>query len=147
MFNIKNFANTKDKKRLLSNFFSLSSLQVASYIFPLITLPYLVRVLGPSKYGLVAFAQAFIGYFQILTNYGFGLSATREISIHRDNEEKVAEIFSSVLTIQLLLALISFIIMFAIVFIFKKFSKDWLLYFFSLYLFLNFLPYFRYCLL
>ena len=131
MFNIKNFANTKDKKRLLSNFFSLSSLQVASYIFPLITLPYLVRVLGPSKYGLVAFAQAFIGYFQILTNYGFGLSATREISIHRDNEEKVAEIFSSVLTIQLLLALISFIIMFAIVFIFKKFSKDWLLYFFS----------------
>ena len=131
MFNIKNFVNTKDKKRLVGNFFSLSFLQIANYIFPLITLPYLVRVLGPSKYGLVAFAQAFVGYFQVLTNYGFGLSATKEISIHRDNEEKVSEVFSSVIAIQLFLAVLSFIIMLAIVFIFKKFSKDWLLYFFS----------------
>jgi PST family polysaccharide transporter len=131
MFNIKNLTNNKDKKRLFSNFFSLSFLQVASYIFPLITLPYLVRVLGPSKYGLVAFAQAFAGYFQIITNYGFIFSATREVSINRDNKDKISEIFSSVIAIQLFLAALSFIIMLAVVFIFKKFSKDWLLYFFS----------------
>ncbi|MGB9756013.1 MAG: flippase [Desulfurella sp.] len=131
MFSIKSLTNTQDKKRLLSNFFSLSSLQVANYILPLITLPYLVRVLGPSKYGLVAFAQAFVGYFQVLTNYGFNLSATREISIHRENQEKVSEIFSSVITIQMLFAVLSFIVMLAIVFAFKKFSKYWLLYFFT----------------
>ncbi|MEO1785334.1 flippase [Thermodesulfobium sp. 4217-1] len=131
MFSIKSLTNTQDKKRLLSNFFSLYSLQVANYIFPLITLPYLVRVLGPSKYGLVAFAQAFVGYFQVFTNYGFNLSATREISIHRENQEKVSEIFSSVITIQMLFAVLSFIVMLAIVFAFKKFSKYWLLYFFT----------------
>jgi len=78
---LKNIANTKDKKRLLSNFFSLSVLQIFTYILPLLTLPYLVRVLGVEKFGLVMFAQAFMMLFNLLVEYGFILSATREVSI------------------------------------------------------------------
>ena len=126
---IKNIANTEDKKRLLSNFFSLSILQGANYILPLRIFPYLVKVLGVEKYGLIAFAQAFIQYFNILTDYGFNLSATREISIHRENKEKVSEIFSSVMIIKFILLVVSLIIMSVIVFSFDKFKRDWLIYY------------------
>lgn len=115
-------------KRLLSNFLSLSSVQVGNYILPLITIPYLVRVLGPEKFGLIAFAQAFIGYFTLLTDYGFNLSATRIVSINRDNKGKLSDIFCSVVFIKISFLVISFLIVCILVFSLSKFRDDWLLY-------------------
>jgi PST family polysaccharide transporter len=126
---IKKIVNTNEKRRLLSNFFYLSILQIANYVLPIITLPYLVRVLGPEKYGLIAFCQAFIQYFSILTDYGFNLSATREIAIHRDDNEKVSEIFCSVMMIKMAFLLLSIILLTLIVFAFSKFRVDAKLYY------------------
>lgn len=126
---IKKLLENEDYKRIFDNILSLFSLQGFNYILPLITFPYLTRVLGPDKYGLIAFALAFIGYFQILTDYGFNLSATREISIHRDDDNRISHIFGSVMVTKFFLMILSFIIMFVIVFSFEKFRGDWLLYF------------------
>jgi len=58
------------RSTVAKNATSLYIIQFAQYILPLITVPYLVRVLEPSGYGLVAFCQSFIAYFIILTDFG-----------------------------------------------------------------------------
>ncbi len=115
-------------RTVLNNAALLSGLQTITYILPLIILPYLFRVLGPDKFGLIAFAQAFVQYFMILTDYGFNVSATKEISLHRHINTKVSEIFSSVMIIKLAMALMSFLMMATIVYSIPKFKQDWLVY-------------------
>jgi PST family polysaccharide transporter len=109
-------AALEDKKALISNFFSLSVLQALNMFLPLFTLPYLVRVLGAENFGLVNFSLSIIMYFNILVSFGFELSATREISMNRDNIEKVSKIFSTVMLIKILLFIFSFIILSILIF-------------------------------
>ena len=127
----KKIMDNEAYKRIMSNMLSLFSLQGLTYILPLLTFPYLTRVLGPANYGLIAFATAFIAYFQLFTDYGFNLSATRDISLNREDKRKVSEIFSSVMVTKTLLMILSFIIMAIVVFSFDKFRSNWILYFFT----------------
>jgi PST family polysaccharide transporter len=123
------FQIIESNKVLFKNFTSLSVLQVSNYIFPIITLPYLVRVLGPEKYGLVNFAAAFAAYFTIITDYGFNLSATQEISVNRNDSNRIAEIFSSVFTLKMLLFVLSSVIFLIVVVIVPLFHEHLLLFF------------------
>lgn len=133
MFNkIQNYlTQTEERKKLVSNIFSLGVLQVASYVLPLLTVPYLVRVLGPEFFGLTSFATATIMYFILITEYGFNLTTTQQISIHRNDKSKLSQIFSSVMIIKIVLAILCFIMMTILVFSFKKFSNHWEVYFIS----------------
>ena len=109
---------------LFRNFSALTVLQIGNYLFPLVTFPYLVRVLGPAKYGLVNFAAAFTAYFTIIVNYGFHLSATREISVIRDDAEKLARKFWTVIFTKFLLLLLSVPLFAILIFSFEKFSSN-----------------------
>lgn len=119
------------KKRLFSNFFSLTILQIVNYALPLLTLPYLVRVLNVETYGLVMFAQSFILFFNILVDFGFNLSATKDVSIYRDDKDKLTEVYSSVIIIKCLLILVSLVLLTLIISFSGKFSENKSIYYLS----------------
>lgn len=103
---------SKDGKAVASNFGYLMIMQITGYIFPLLTIPYLARVIGVEGFGKIAFAAAVIVWFQTITDWGFSYTATRDVARNRDNLEKVSEIFSNVLWAKILLASISFILLY-----------------------------------
>ncbi len=121
----------RDYRRVLENIASLTGIQMVQYLLPLVTFPYLTRVLGPGNYGKVAFAVAFITYFNLITDYGFNLSATREISINRDDTERVSRIYSSVMVTKTLLMLLTFTAMLTIVLSVDRFRSDLPLYIYT----------------
>jgi PST family polysaccharide transporter len=115
-------------RRVLSNFVALSIVQASNYLVPVIILPYLFRVLGDSRYGLIEFARAVSVYFLTVTDYGFSLSATREISVHREDPQKVSEIFSAVMLLRFLFLVLSLAALVALVFGIPRLRMDWAVY-------------------
>ena len=95
---------------LRRNIALLSMLQSLNYVTPLVTIPHLVRALGPSHYGLLAFAQALTLYFDVFTDFGFSLSATREVALNRDQPELLRTTFFSTITVRIALMLVSALI-------------------------------------
>lgn len=117
----------KENKILLSNFSYLSILQVVSLLLPLITYPYLIRVLGSELYGLVVFTQVIATYFNVFISFGFTLFGAKEVSIHREDKTKLSEIVSTISLIKIAFFIISLIILY-IYFLFKPQEYE-LLYF------------------
>ncbi len=124
-------ARPAERKVVMGNVASLTSLQAITYVLPVIIMPYLFRIIGPEKFGLIAFAQAFVQYFAIITDYGFGISATKEISLCRDERCRVSSVFSSVITVKVLLAVLSLLVLGLLVYSVPKFRGDWPVYLLS----------------
>lgn len=129
MFDIKKNFNrikkSKDGRTLAANFGYLSLLQVAGYVFPLITMPYLARVIGVDGFGKVAFASAIVVWFQTVADWGFNYTATRDVAKNRDDKEKVSEIFSNVLWARCLLMIISFLLLLLVISLVPTFRENY----------------------
>jgi len=97
-------------KRFAVNVASLFSVQIANFLLPLLTVPYVVRIIGPANLGLLNFSQAYITYFSLLINYGFDMAAVRAIAANRDDKEATNKIFSQVMAGKTLLWVLSTVI-------------------------------------
>lgn len=97
---IKHIVSTKESVDTLYLFF----LQGANYLIPLITTPYLMKVLGASGYGLIGFSFAVIMYFDLVVGFGFNMSATKRIASIPENKDVI---FTSIFVAKTLLIIIS----------------------------------------
>ncbi|NQV50336.1 MAG: oligosaccharide flippase family protein [Candidatus Marinimicrobia bacterium] len=105
---------------LLENFTSLSLLQFVRIITPLILLPKLISSLGLEMYGTVVFAQTLVFFFMVIINFGFDMSGTSQIAIHKANKEKISSIVVSITAAKILLLLVSSISYLIVIYYFKE---------------------------
>ena len=123
---INKISKNKDYRVLVSNFGYLTLLQVAGYLFPLISIPYLARVIGADGLGKVAFGTAVTAWFLSISTWGFNYTGTRDAARCRDNNLKLSDIFSNVLWARLTLTTLGFIILIILIFIIPSFRNNWL---------------------
>ena len=105
MKNKKNNIKAQDKV-LFSNTIFLYILTFSSQFFSFLTVPYLTRVLGPSVYGKVGIAVAYMAYVQIILDFGFILSATQKVVENREDKDKLGKIITGVTCVKLTLSII-----------------------------------------
>ncbi|MDH6534540.1 PST family polysaccharide transporter [Parabacteroides sp. PM5-20] len=111
-------------KLMITNFFSLVTLQGVNFLLQFITFPFLFRTLGVEHWGIVSAGYTLIQYFIIFTDFGFNLSGTKYISQHRNNTEKINSYLNSAMIGRLLFGILSFIILSALIGIVPKFSNN-----------------------
>ena len=104
---------------------SLYAVQGLNYLMPLLLLPFLLRVLGPEGYGSIMLAQSLMGYAAIVTDFGFNLTAARDISVARGDPGQVARIYWTTMAAKLLLLLLSGLLLAVVVLLTPAFRGNW----------------------
>ncbi|PEG78457.1 flippase [Lactobacillus sp. UMNPBX18] len=100
---------------ILNGFKSLLSL-----IFPLITFPYVSRVLSVNGIGKYNFSKSIIGYFLLIAALGISTYGVREGTKYRDNIEKIDQFASEIFTINVFSAILAYILLFLCLLLFSK---------------------------
>jgi O-antigen/teichoic acid export membrane protein len=100
----------------IKNIGSLSVLRIFEYSLPLLTFPVIVRVLGPEIYGKWVYAQVVVSFFALASNLGLIIYGEREIAAHRKSSE---ELIPSILSLQIILSLISYVVLICSLFLLK----------------------------
>lgn len=95
----------------MHNTVMLYLLTFSNYFLSLIAAPYETRVLGTEVFGALGAATAIMVYFQLIIDFGFLLSGTQEVSMRRDNTDRLCEIFTEITCGKLFLTALSAVIL------------------------------------
>lgn len=96
----------KNYRQLIENFFSLSILNALNVLLPLVTLPYILHVVGKANYGAYSYVYTVLQYVIMFSTYGFNFSATKQISQCRDDKEAVSRIYNAVIACKGVIAVV-----------------------------------------
>ena len=108
---------------LKKNIFYLVVIQGLNFLVPLLIFPYLARTLGTVNFGKLSFATTVILYCNILIDYGFTLSATKQIAEVQQDNIKINNIFWDVFFSKLLLFILTIVLIVIAIFLFAKLEE------------------------
>ena len=97
------------KKSLTRNFSVYMLKNMVSIIVPLITIPYVSRILGPSGLGDVQYTQSWVSYFSLIAGLGISSYAVREGAQRRDEPQKLGEFSVEIVTISFLATIVAYL--------------------------------------
>ena len=106
------------------NFAWSTILTMAGYVFPLITYPYITRVLGAEYLGRTNFVDSIVNYFSYLSMMGMGVLGVREIAKCKNNKQQLSQSFSNLLALNLLTSLIAIGILLFCVFLTPRLREN-----------------------
>ena len=124
-------------KTVLAKFSYLSLLQVFTILFPLLTYPYLLRVIGLELYGVIVFAQTIINYVSLVINFGFNMSGARDVAVHKEDKVRLSRIVSSTYLCKFILWIVCLIVYLSVISIVPFFRDYYWVYLLSFLLTLN----------
>lgn len=99
----------KKQKSLKLNFIMNAILTMSSFIFPLITFPYVSRILLPEGTGKVSFATSLISYFAMFAQLGIPTYGIRACAKVRDNKEELTRTAQELVIINLVMSIVSYV--------------------------------------
>lgn len=102
-----------------------------AFVLPLLLIPYLLRTVGLEWFGQITLAQTVIGFLMILSEYGFNLSATRQIAQNRNKHDEVQAVFNQVITTKISLAAVCFLLLIALLLLIPRFGAEYRLFLFT----------------
>lgn len=92
----------------------LMGLQGVNYLAPLLVWPYLMAVLGVEQFGVFSFGIALAQYLMLLVDFGFNLTATKQIALARGNDTETNRLFTATMSAKLLLLALSGLVVLAL---------------------------------
>lgn len=98
------------KSKVFKNGIWLTVLQIVNTVIPVVTIPYITRMLGSSEYGVFSIALNWVIYFQVLVEFGFGLSGARKVALLKESEQdKLNVLYNNIISSRIILFTISFL--------------------------------------
>lgn len=113
--------------KVIKNYLYNVVYQVLLLIVPLITVPYISRVLGPDLVGINSYTNSWMTFFMLLGQMGISLYGNREIAYHRDNKQERSRIFWEIELLQAVTITVALCAYLAAVFLFSSTFKRYYL--------------------
>ena len=113
--------------KVIKNYLYNVGYQILNMIIPLITVPYISRVLGAHDVGINEYTNSWVTFFFLMGQMGITLYGNREVAYHRDDLYKRSQTFWGVEALQLLTVSSAFVLYLVAVFLFSTTFKEFFL--------------------